>query len=98
MVDDELGRNDINEVIIKIKDNIIYVDLVLLSMVKAVEEWYDDYYQDDKIATNIKKKSHTFCIVRYYDRQKFVDYKTIGLERQKYLEWVDLHVQMRRED
>jgi hypothetical protein len=45
------GDRDINkkeklaEVILEKKDNVIYVDFVLFSLVEAVKDWYKKYYQ-----------------------------------------------------
>jgi len=80
----------------KIKGNIIFVDFALTSMIKAVEEWYKNYYQHDH--RNIMMKAHIFHLIRFYEQERFNNYNTIGEEREKYLEEIDLYVQMRRDD
>ena len=87
---------EIDETILKIEDNVIYVDFVLLSLVNSIETWYKKYYHSDSY--NLMVKAHTAHIIRFYDTKRFKDHDTIGEERQKYLEEIDLYVQMRRED
>jgi hypothetical protein len=90
-------NNDaIEEVVLRKKDNVVYVDFALYSMVKSVEDWYIKNYRDDKYGTN--RKAHMFHTIRFYDRNRFKNHDTIGTERDKYLEEVDLYVQMKRED
>jgi hypothetical protein len=95
------GDRDINkkeklaEVILEKKDNVIYVDFVLFSLVEAVKDWYKKYYQGNY---KIMSKSHNFQIVRFYDRRRFSNHTTIGEERDKYLIEIDNYVQMRRDD
>jgi hypothetical protein len=92
-----LKRNNIlNEVILKEKDNVVYVDFVLVSMVNTIDKWYDEHCKQDKYHTN--KRSHKFNIIRFYDRKRFLDYRTIGNERKDYMKEIDLHMQMRRND
>jgi hypothetical protein len=86
----------LNEVVLRTKGNIIYVDFVLISMVDAVEDWYKDYYQNDP--WNLIRKAHTFHLIRFYDKSRFSNHETLGEERNKYLEEVDIYVQMRRDD
>ena len=86
----------IRELVLRKKDNIIYVDLVLYSMVRAVEDWYSKNYQNDP--HKFMRKAHTFHLISFYDRNRFNNYKTLGKEREKFLEEVDLYVQMRRDD
>jgi hypothetical protein len=90
------SNDAIEEVVLRTKDNIVYVDFALWSMVKSVEDWYKKNYRDDKYKT--AQKAHTFHIIRFYNRNKFKDHDTIGAERDKYLEEVDLYVQTRRDD
>jgi hypothetical protein len=93
------GRKEgkIDEVIIRREDVVIYVDLALVSMVKAVEDWYKKHFQgDDRWGT--MRKAHTFHTIRLYDPKRFKDHNTIRHERVKFLEEVDLYVQMRRDD
>lgn len=85
-----------SSIIYKVEDNIIYVDFALFSMVKSVESWYESSYQHDY--KNIIQKSHTFHLIRFYDRERFSNYESISRERQNYLEEVDLYVQMRRDE
>ena len=86
----------LEEVILRKKDNIIYVDFVLYSMTTAIEKWYNEYYQYDKYGTY--KKSHMTHLVRFYDHKRFSYHKTLGEERDKYLTEIDLYVQMKRDD
>lgn len=86
----------LKEVVLRKVDNVIYVDFVLVSMVDAVEEWYKDYYQNDP--WNLIRKAHTFHLIRFYDEKRFNNHKTLAAERNKYLEEVDVYVQMRRDD
>lgn len=89
-------KSEIDEVILSKKDNVIKVDFVLLSMVNSVHDWYKQHYQYDYY--NIYRKAHTFHLIRFYDRQRFKNCRTLREEREKYLEEVDLYVQMRRDD
>jgi hypothetical protein len=89
-------KTEINEVVTKIDGNVIYTDFVLLSLVNAIENWYKKYYHSDSY--NLMVKAHVAHIIRFYDNKRFSDHDTIGEERQKYLEEIDLYVQMRRED
>ena len=90
------NQEALEEVVLRKKDNMIYVDFVLYSMVKAVEKWYDENYQNDP--HKLVKKAHTFHIIRFYDRNRFKDHDTLGPQRDKFLEEVDMYVQMRRDD
>jgi hypothetical protein len=83
------------EVILKIEDNVIYVDFVLKSMVNAVEDWFIQYYQGDY--PEAMCVAHNFHIIGFYDRQRFSDHKTIGMERDKYLGEIDNYVLERRD-
>ena len=85
------NQKAIEEVVLRKKDNIIYVDFVLYSMVKSIDE---KNYKDNKWDTN--KKSYKFNIIRCYDRNKFNNYKTLGEERKKYLETIDVLMLIRR--
>jgi hypothetical protein len=87
---------EITDVIIKQEDGTIYTDFVLSSMINAVEKWYKEYYQGD--VYNMALLSHINYIVNFYKRERFMDHNTIGQERLKYLEEIDLYIQMRRED
>lgn len=89
-------KSELEEAVLRRKGTVVYVDFALLSMVKAVERWYEKYYQFDPWGIN--QKAHTFHIIRFYDRQRFKNHETIGQEREDYLSEVDLYVQMRRED
>lgn len=89
-------KMEINEVITNIDGNVIYTDFVLLSLVNAIEEWYRKYYHNDSY--NLMVKAHVAHIIRFYNKKRFSDHTTIGEERRKYLEEIDLYVQMRRED
>lgn len=89
-------KDKLEEVILRYKGNVIYVDFVLLSMIDAIEKWYDEYYKFDRY--NVVRKSHTFHTLRFYDRKRFNDCKTIGEERIKYLSEVNLYVQSTKED
>lgn len=86
----------IQEVVRKREDNIIYVDLVFLSMYDAIDRWYKDNYQDDP--NGFLRKGHLFQFTRRYDRKKFNDHNTLGKERDRFLEELDLLIQMRRID
>lgn len=86
----------INEVIKRRRENVIYVDFVYVSMHKAIDEWYDKYYQWDKYG--LEKKGHLFQLGRFYDDKKFRNHETLGEEREKLLEHIDLIMQMRRTD
>jgi hypothetical protein len=87
---------EIDETILKIEDNVIYVDFVLLSLVNSIETWYKKYYHNDSY--NLMVKAHVAHIIRFYDAKRFTNHDILGEERQKYLEEIDLYVQMRRED
>jgi len=89
-------RNVKEDVVTLKEDNIIYVDCVLCSMVRSVEEWYNKHYQDDKWHT--ARKTHVFHLIRFYDKERFTNFKTLNSERDKFLEEVDLYVQIRRDD
>lgn len=86
----------LNEVILRKIGNVIYVDFVLVSMVNSIESWYTKYYQND--SWNLIRKAHTFHIIRFYREDRFNNHETLGKERDKYLEEVDMYVQMRRDD
>jgi len=87
---------EIAEVIIDQDERIIYVDFVLSSLINDIEKWYKAYYQGDTY--NMALKSHIHYIINFYDRKRFSDHNTLGEERRKYLEEIDLYIQMRRED
>ena len=89
-------KSELDEVILRRKGKVVYVDFALVSMVKSVEEWYEENYQAD--LWNINQKAHTFHIIRFYEYERFKNHLTIGQERDKYLEEVDLYVQMKRDD
>ena len=89
-------KDKLNEVILKRKENIVYVDFVLVSIVDAIEKWFDDNYQYDIM--NINKNAHTFVAIRFYDRKRFSDCRTLGEERNKYLEELNEYIQNRRID
>ena len=89
-------KDFLNEVVLHKKGNVIYVDFVLYSMVKAIDKWYKDNYRDDRWGSH--RKAHKFHTIRFYDRRRFSDHKTLGEERDRYLTEIDLHVQMRRDD
>lgn len=86
----------LEEIILSKKENIVYVDFVLTSMVNAIEYWYTEYYQNDP--GNLIRKAHTFHLIRFYDRKRFSNHITLSAERNKYLTEVDMYVQMRRDD
>jgi len=86
----------ISEVIQKREDNIIHVDFVFLSMYESIDCWYRKYYQDDP--NGLLRKGHLFLLTRHYNVKKFNNHDTIGQERDKLLEELDLQVQMRRID
>lgn len=87
---------EIAEVVVGQEDEVVYVDFVLSSMVNAVEKWYKKYYQGDTY--NMALRAHVHYIINFYKRERFMDHDTIGQERLKYLEEIDLYIQMRRED
>jgi hypothetical protein len=89
-------KSELQEVVLKKKGPVIYVDFALVSMVKSVENWYNEYYQTDP--WKILQKAHTYHIIRFYDYTRFTNHETIGKERSDYLTEVDLYVQMKRED
>ena len=89
-------RLEIAEVIMEQKDEVVYIDFVLASMINSVEKWYKEYYQGDINDTALK--AHVQYIINFYRRERFSDHDTIGQERRKYLEEIDLYIQMRRED
>lgn len=89
-------KSEIEEVILRRRGKVIYVDFALVSMVKSVEDWYNNYYQNDP--WNVIQKAHTYHIIRFYEYKRFKNHMTIGKERDKYLTEVDLYVQMRRDD
>ena len=84
------------EVILSEKENIVYVDFVLKSMIDSVENLYDKCCKDNKWGTN--KKSHVFRLTRLYDKRRFSNHETLGEERLKYMNEIDLYFQMRRDD
>ena len=85
-----------DEIVLQVTGKVIYVDFVLISMVKAVDLWYDTYYQIDP--WGVTKKAHIIHLIRFYDRSKFSDHNTIGIERDRYLEDISLYIQMKRDD
>jgi hypothetical protein len=87
---------EIAEVILWQEGRVVYVDFVLSSIINAVDKWYKEYYQGDTY--NIALKAHVHYIISFYKRERFMDHETIGKERLKYLEEVDLYIQMKRED
>ena len=87
---------EVAEVIMEQKDEVIYIDFVLSSIINSVEKWYRKYYQGD--VNDITLKAHVHYIINFYKRERFMNHDTIGEERRKYLEEIDLYVQMRRED
>jgi len=90
-------EGEVDETILRREGSVVYVDFVLVSMVNAVEDWYKQHFQgDDKWGT--MRKAHAFHTIRMYDPRRFKDHDTIREERTKYLEEVDLYVQMRRDD
>jgi hypothetical protein len=84
------------EVILRKKDNVIYIDLVLHSMIESVNAWYKTHKQYDPYDT--QRRSHKFYLIRMYDNKRFNNYKTLCKERYKYMSEIDLHVQMKRDD
>jgi len=95
----ELDRRKqiLDEVIIRVDDNVVYVDFVLTSVVNAIDDWYKKYYQgDDGIGS--KRKAHMFHAMRFYEPMKFKNHKTLDKERDKFLIKVDNYIQMRRDD
>jgi hypothetical protein len=89
-------EGELDEVILRKEEVVIYVDFVLVSMVNSVERWYEEHFQDDRWGT--MKKAHAFHTIRFYDPARFKDHNTLRDERVKFLEEVDLYVQMRRDD
>jgi len=87
---------EITEVIMEQKDKVVYIDFVLASIINSVEKWYKSYYQGD--INDMALKAHIHYLINFYKRERFSDHDTIGEERLKYLEEVDLYIQMRRED
>lgn len=77
-------------------DNVVEVDLVLNSMVNSLENWYRNYYQNDLL--DVVMKAHRTHLIRLYDENRFKNHKTLNDERYKFLEEVDLYVQMRRDE
>lgn len=77
-------------------DNVVEVDLALISMVRAVDKWYNEYYQNDVNFT--EKNIHKAYLVRFYDSNRFSNYETIGEERLRYLEEIDLYTQTKKDD
>jgi hypothetical protein len=63
--------------------------MVLNSIVKTIEESYEDPYDPNT-------KAHITHVVRFYDSSRFKDYKTIRKERERFLAEADLYIQMRR--
>jgi len=90
------NKDKLNVVILARAENVIYVDFAYLSLYDSIDKWYDLYYQWDKDGS--VKSSHLFHLNRFYDKNKFRDHKTIGEERDKLLEGLDLIMQMRRDD
>jgi hypothetical protein len=89
-------RLEIAEVIVEYKNKVVYIDFVLTSIINSIEKWYKEYYQGD--VNNISLNAHIHYLINFYKRERFMDHDTIGEERLKYLEEVDLYIQMRRED
>ena len=90
-------KNSVLDLIIKnAYDNIVEVDLALISMIRAVDEWYNNYYQNDLYFT--EKNVHKTYLVKFYDSRRFCNYQTIGDERIRYLEEIDLYTQMKKDD
>lgn len=86
----------IKEVVIQKTDNVIHVDFVFISLYEAINQWYDKYFRDDP--HGLIKRGHLFQLSRMYDRRKFKNHNTLGQERDKFLEDLDLIIQMRRHD
>ena len=86
----------LEKVVLRKEGNVIYVDLVLNSLVKAVEEWYEKHYQCD--AWDLHKKANVMQIITRYEDERFRNHETLGKERDKYLEEVDLYIQSRRDE
>ena len=84
------------EIVLKKKGNIIYVDFALNSMLETVEKAYGKYCTNDPL--KFLKNAHKFHLIRFYDKNRFKNHDTISDERYKYLEEVDLYVQMKRND
>lgn len=82
------------------KGNVIYVDFIFPSLMKAVSCWYKENIPQDIYGS--KRKSHLFILSRMYNRERrynrFGNHDTIGKERDAFLEEVDLEFQMRRWD
>jgi len=90
-------KQELDEVVLKVEDNVVYVDFVLTSVVNAIDDWYKKYYQwDDGIGS--KRKAHMFHAIRFYDRMKFRNHKTLYKERDKFLIELDNYIQMRRDE
>jgi len=89
-------RSEIAEVIMEYKDKVVYIDFVLTSIINSIEKWYREYYQGD--INDMSLKAHIHYLINFYKRERFMDHDTIGQERLKYLEEIDLYIQMRRED
>jgi len=84
------------DVVLGQEDKIIYTDFVLASLINSVEKWYKEFYQDDTYSMSLK--AHIHYIINFYKRERFMNHDTISEERYKYLEEIDLYIQMRRED
>ena len=90
-------KQELDEVIIRTKDNVVYVDFVLVSVVNAIDDWYKRHFQgDDGYGT--KRKEHMYHALRFYDPMKFRNFKTLAEERDKLLIELDNYIQMRRGD
>lgn len=80
--------------VIKVEGNVIYYDFVYTSMLESIITWYSENYQWDD--TGIKVGSHIAALNMFYDPKKFSDpRKTVGHERDKLLEQIDLYIQMK---
>jgi hypothetical protein len=91
-----LRNKDLDIVIKSAYDNVVEVDFALISMIRAVDRWYRDYYQDDHYLTG--RNTHITYLIKFYDSIRFSDHDTIKEERNKYLEEIDLYNQMKRDD
>jgi hypothetical protein len=81
-------------VVLKTKENVIYVDFVFESILKAVETWYKEVIPMEMHNMD----SYIFFLKRRYDDDRFKNHATIGPERDKFLEEIDLEFQARRWD
>lgn len=86
----------LKDVVLRKEKNVVYTDFVLVSMVNTIEDWYAYHRKND--AHNLIRKTHTFCLIRLYDSNRFKNHVTLREERIKFLDEVDKYVQMRRGD